>query len=1065
MFARIRVLFLFVLPLLPLGGIGNPLAEPASAQATGTITGTVVDAETLEPLVGARISVPALGIGILSLGAGRFVLTGVPVGTHELRARMLGHLTISQPVAVAEGETVFVELEMESTVLHLHEIVVTGTAFAESPTALPYAIAVAGRRTLAEQGSPQAVDFFRSLGASAGVLGERQSWFSTRPTAAVPETAASVNLRGLGASRTLVLFNGRRQVYVPARLAGGRFVDVNAVPSIALDRIEVLKEGASAVYGSDAVAGVANFLTRGDFEGLEVDAAHDYYAGAGDSNLGAIWGRRFSESTHLAVSGELLVQQELTPEERDWSLRGFTPGGGAWSYTGNPGAFLMPRLTGNESKAEFISALSDAQFGGWGGVFIDPRCEAFGGHREGETCRFRYQPWDNLIQANRIARVFAEAHGDLGERSRYRVEALWARASTPSWVTTPSFPPISPYNGAQVIEPGNPGRQAFCSAHGQSAGFSSTESCLENDWFFYGRLVGNSGPGRELGRDSRTQRIAGSLERDIEAFGDREATLEFAAGWSRAAGNVNLPAEYAHRKFLAFRGFGGPNCGVSVVVDPSSHSGMSLGALNGAVAGQGNCMYYNPFSNAHRHSVQPGAQYRDQPNPDYAPGLENSPELIGWINEEVDLDNTADLFVADVMFKGRLAEGFADFALGYQFRRLAVSATPNRPGDLSVNPCPVPGDRSCTEKAGAFTFTTGHYEYQDAQAVHRLFAEVPLELSERVRAHLAANYETHEFVSSFDPKVAVRLQVTDPLALRASLQTTLRTPSVDDLNEDQSTSLEYVSEAGIYKAVDTYGNSRLEEERALTYNLGATLELPRLRASLDYWDYDFKDVIDVLPFSGITRLYNDGGASRTAVQDFITCPDGRGTGTCHVSAVERIRVNSINWPGIELSGIDWHLGTRLSRGKSIVSMSMDGTYIREYFVKALELNGAEVFAAQDAEGKLNWNNPIAPPLPRWKSRTSLGYHVGDYSFVNYINTVSSYENEVFPDSEFARIDRFVTWDASLLRRTSRTTDIALSLINLLDTPPPLVNWEQSYDGFTHSPKGRRVKLSVTWRAP
>ena len=70
-----------------------------------------------------------------------------------------------------------------------------------------------------------------------------------------------MNLRGLGASRTLVLINGRRHVPVPARLFGGRFVDVNTIPTIAVDRLEVLKEGASATYGSDAVGGVANFVT------------------------------------------------------------------------------------------------------------------------------------------------------------------------------------------------------------------------------------------------------------------------------------------------------------------------------------------------------------------------------------------------------------------------------------------------------------------------------------------------------------------------------------------------------------------------------------------------------------------------------------------------------------------------------------------------------------------------------------------------------------------------------------------------------------------------------------
>ena len=681
----------------------------------------------------------------------------------------------------------------------------------------------------------------------------------------------------------------------------------------------MLKEGASAIYGSDAVAGVANFLTRADFEGFEVSGAHDYFAGAGDTHGGAIWGGHIGESAHAVVSAEVAVSQELSPEERDWALLPFLSSTGAWSYTGNPGAFLFPKLTGDETKEEFVAALSDAQFGGWGGVFVDPRCEGFGGHREGVTCRFRYQPWDNLIQASRHIRAFAEVNGELGDRNRYHVEALWAQAAIPNWVTTPSFPPISPYNGAQVIPAGNPGRQAFCRTHGPSAGFATEGDCLENDWYFYGRLVGNSGPGRTLDRRSSTQRLAASLEREIE-LGGNEAAIELAASYSRASANANIPAEYAYRKFLAFRGFGGPDCGVGVVADQDSPSGMALGPLVSAVAGQGNCMYYNPFSNALEHSVQPGATYLDQANPDYASGLENTPELIGWINEEVNLDNAANYIVADALLKGAIGEDFVEYAFGYQFRRIDVSAVPNEPGDLDVNPCPVLGDKSCLEKAGAFTFTTGHYDYNAAQTVHRFFAESHFEIGHRVHAQAAANYEFHGSVSSFDPKLALRVEMAEPLALRASLQTTFRTPSVDDLNEERSTSLEYVAEAGIYKALDARGNSDLKPERAFTYNVGLTLELARLRAAADYWNYSFRDVIDVLPVAGITRLYAAGGASRDAVKEFITCPDGSNTGTCDVTAVERIAVRNVNWPGLTMSGMDFHLSTRQSVGEAIVSL-------------------------------------------------------------------------------------------------------------------------------------------------
>ncbi len=1038
-------------------------AAPLQGQNTGTITGTVTDAESGQLLDGAQVHIPALGLGVLSRDGGRFTIEGVPAGTHELRAELIGHLDVVRTVTVTSGGIVSLELQMEHSVLHVEELVVTGTAFSESPIELPYAVSVMGRRTLAEQGAPQSFDLFRNVTASSGILGARQGWYTTRPPGLVTETAASVNLRGIGASRTLVLLNGRRQVQFPMRISGGRFVDVNAFPSVAVDRVEIVKEGASAIYGSDAVAGVVNFLTRGDFEGLEFSGAHEYFAGAGETNVGAIWGSRLGENAHAVVSAEVFLTQELVPEEREWMLQDFEPGGGGWSYTGNPGAFLFPRLTGDETREEFVAALTDAHYGGWGGIFIDPQCLDFGGYRQSDTCRFRYAPFDNLAEDSRQIRTFAELNGEFGGRSRYHLEALWTEATVPNWITTPSYPPISPYNGTQLIQPDHPGRSVFCQSYGQSAGFATREECLENDWYFFGRMVGNSGPPRTLRRDLRTQRVAASLERDLELFGERESVFEVAASFSRSAGNANLPGEYLYRKFLAFRGFGGPNCGVGVVVDATTPSGMALGPPGGAVPGQGGCMYYNPFSNAHQHSAQPGATYQGSPNPDYVAGLDNTPELIDWMNGEVNLDNAANLVTVDAMLRGGLVEEVAEYAVGYQFRRLSVSAVPNEAADLARNPCPVPGDRSCLEKVGPFHFTTGFYNYDDAQTVNRFFAETNLEIGDRINGQVAANYEFHGSVRSFDPKVALRVALAGPLALRASVQTTFRTPSVDDLNEDLHTSLEYVSEAGIYKAIDTYGDRNLVPERAFTYNVGVNLQLPRLRASLDYWDYDFRDVIDVLPYAGISRLYDMGGSSRAAIQRFVTCPDGRGTGTCDVQSVERIEVRNVNWPGIEMSGFDLHASARFPVGEAIVSLGLDGTHTSEFFVRALEVGETEVFAEHDAAGKLNWGNPIAPPLPQWKSSLSAGYHFGDYSLVNHLHTVAGYTNELFVGTEFEDIDQFVTWDLNLLRRASGNLDVGLYVMNVLDADPPHVRWEQSYDGFTHSPKGRRIKMSVTYR--
>ena len=259
---------------------------------------------------------------------------------------------------------------------HTHDVVVvTGSAIEEPAVDLPYAVEVLTRELQKEQGSLQPVDLMKNLTASSGVIGEANSWYNDQGTA-VPENVANVNLRGLGASRTLVLLNGRRQTTLPARLFGGRFVDVNAFPSLAIDRIEVLKEGAAAIYGSDAVAGVANFVTRDEFTGFEVSLSHESMDGAGDSTAGAIWGGKLGGSDHhLVFSLERAERSHLGARERPYTLQDRATGWfWGWSNTGNPGIFLRPNLTGGESSSAFVEELARARNGAAGtDYFVDPR--------------------------------------------------------------------------------------------------------------------------------------------------------------------------------------------------------------------------------------------------------------------------------------------------------------------------------------------------------------------------------------------------------------------------------------------------------------------------------------------------------------------------------------------------------------------------------------------------------------------------------------------------------------------------------------------------------------------
>ena len=598
---------------------------------------------------------------------------------------------------------------------HAHEtVVVTGSAIGAPGVDLPFAVDVVDRDAMREQGSPLVVDLMKNLPSSGAVLGEANASFQGF---SVGENVANVNLRSLGPSRTLVLLNGRRQVPIPFRLFGGRYVDVNAIPAIAVERIEVLKEGAAAIYGSDAVAGVANFVTRDDFKGLEVNVAHEYFKGAGDSTGGFIWGRDLG-AAHLVLAAEGVRRSHLSSLERPRTIRPRTESRWGWSNAGNPGFFVMPELRGDETVAEFADALSAARSGVAGrGYFVDPACEGLGGYDRGFTCAYRYAQWGDLIEEMEQTRLFAQLSGAVGERTEYRFEALWNDVFLPNVVTSPSFPPTVLTDGLQLVSNAHPGRVDFCGGSYGAGGFASEAACLEDDWYFFGRLVGNSGPGRFEPRKSDTGRLAASLVRDLD-IGPKTARLDMAVSYSRSSGDLKRPGEYAYRRYLAFRGFGGANCGVGVVADPASPSGMRLGPVGSARAGVGDCKYYNPFGSAIEFAEENGAPWRDTPNPGYVAALANDPDLLDWIFVTVDLENRAEMVVADATLTGNLVEDRVDYAVGYQYRTIDVEAIPNDAANYALNPCVVPGDRSCVDPAtgrligsrvGQFIFTSGYF--------------------------------------------------------------------------------------------------------------------------------------------------------------------------------------------------------------------------------------------------------------------------------------------------------------------------------------------------------------------
>ncbi|MEO6339189.1 MAG: TonB-dependent receptor plug domain-containing protein, partial [Caulobacteraceae bacterium] len=157
-------------------------------------------------------------------------------------------------------------------------------------------------------------DVLRSIPQIVG-LGPSQTASSAQNGAANVTRGAGINLRGVGVNATLMLFDGRR---LPAAGTQGQFTDPSIFPSIAIERVEVVPDGASAIYGSDAIAGVVNLILRKNFEGAEVrariaDGSGSFTESQVSGILGHSWG-----SGRLMIAVEHAYNTALKSGDRDF---------------------------------------------------------------------------------------------------------------------------------------------------------------------------------------------------------------------------------------------------------------------------------------------------------------------------------------------------------------------------------------------------------------------------------------------------------------------------------------------------------------------------------------------------------------------------------------------------------------------------------------------------------------------------------------------------------------------------------------------------------------------------
>jgi outer membrane receptor protein involved in Fe transport len=208
------------------------------------------------------------------------------------------------------------------------EIVVTGSRIRRKDLTTPAPVTVISRQQFETSGKMTIGDFLQTLPEQGNAPNFQ---VNTGGINYGTDSTTRINLRSLGTQRTLVLINGRR--VVPSGLGASSSVDLNTVPTEAIDRIEVLKDGASAVYGSDAIAGVVNIITRRTYNGTDVGAQYGV-SGQGDAQTfdAHITTGRSDENAGAIFSVRYFRQEDSWLRDRSWSQQAldydYTLGGG-----------------------------------------------------------------------------------------------------------------------------------------------------------------------------------------------------------------------------------------------------------------------------------------------------------------------------------------------------------------------------------------------------------------------------------------------------------------------------------------------------------------------------------------------------------------------------------------------------------------------------------------------------------------------------------------------------------------------------------------------------------------
>jgi iron complex outermembrane receptor protein len=709
-----------------------------------------------------------------------------------------------------------------------------------------------------------------------------------------------VSLRGLGAGRTLVLVNGRRHV------AGGTgadaSVDLNAIPTAIIERVEVLKDGASAVYGSDAIGGVVNIITRTDFEGSEATV----YTGITGDGLGqvidvsGVTGIN-AERGNVVFAAGYTDQQSIGAGDRsysredkfyDWTT-GEVTGLGS---TAVPQGYIRDygEDTGNDAWGQVLAANSGAVAFyndpgmGWRGF------QNTGNSDVGEGDYYNYQPENYLVTPQKRYSVFSTGSYKLHDMARAFFEATYSNRKSD-----------------QRLAP----EPLFTLSEGITVSEANIYNPFGRDFIDVRRRMVEAGPRRSI-QDINTFRMVagldGRLPEELPVLQGWRWSLSYNYGRTEskqiAAGNL-VRNRVALALGPSYRDTNGdPQCGLAALEDGTP-----------PIPG---CVPLNLFE---------GVDSIDKPMLDY---IQFTGTDSGFNQQQL----------AQFAVTGKLFEipggGDAALAVGAEYRDESGADLPNplvALGEATGN------KRQATR--GEYNVREGYAELSVVPILGQTGAEW-VELNAAVRA-----FDYNTFGAGATWKAGGLWRMGQGVAVRGTYSTAFRAPTISSLYSGNTDGFPAVFDPcgangtpsdqarmncqndGHVNGDDraqlrsvTGGNPELDPETANIFTAGAVYEptfAPGLSFTLDYFNIQVDEAIQSLGAGLILQKCYDAPADQRLYCDKIE----RNPAT---NSIERINDTLTNVGGNDTAGLDFNVRYNQNTDVGAFNFNVEGTWLHQF---------------------------------------------------------------------------------------------------------------------------------------